>query len=277
MTKQIGSTSIINDRQKMLSLADANLVSVIRQRMQAVPEARFSGVNGFFRFNIGRSIFDGHLNGLLSRDSHIAGDQAIATADEFYHSLGHGFIFWIREHADSEIEQALREKGLTPIREPGAAGMAIDHRLDSKPTPPGIVICKVTDQRGVLDFAQVTTDAFSMAPDISKLAVGQTKAMVGANVAAFVAYEGDKPLAAAMVFIEGVVAGLYYVGTVAEARGRGLAGICTRTATNAGFDLGADVVILGASLMAEPIYEYLGYKTLTRYRWYRVEAPFTKR
>ncbi len=77
------------------------------------------------------------------------------------------------------------------------------------------------------------------------------------------------PVASALALRAGEVAGLYYVGTVPEARGRRLGELCTRAATNAGFDMGARTVVLQASIMGEPLYRKMGYELLRYYRWYR--------
>lgn len=92
--------------------------------------------------------------------------------------------------------------------------------------------------------------------------------LVQPHVAAFVARLDGVPVAAAMTLVTHGVAGIYWVGTTPEARGRGLAEACTRLATNAGFDLGAQVAALQASVMGEPIYLRMGYREITRYPWY---------
>jgi GNAT superfamily N-acetyltransferase len=70
------------------------------------------------------------------------------------------------------------------------------------------------------------------------------------------------------------VAGIYWVGTTPAARGRGLAELCARAADNAGFDLGARITSLQASVMGEPVYRRMGYVEVTRYPYLaRIEAP----
>jgi len=70
--------------------------------------------------------------------------------------------------------------------------------------------------------------------------------------------------------VTGNVAGIYYLGTVEEARGKGIGAYMTSIATNAGFDMGADIVILQASLVGESVYRRLGYQVFTYYRWYLI-------
>lgn len=80
-------------------------------------------------------------------------------------------------------------------------------------------------------------------------------------------------MAAGVTIHEQGVAGIYYMGVIPQARGRGLGGLCTRIATNAGFDLGAQIVILEASSSGELLYKRLGFNTITHYRWYPFKAP----
>ena len=71
-----------------------------------------------------------------------------------------------------------------------------------------------------------------------------------------------------LTIFSGNGAGIYWVGTIPEAQRSGLGTLCTRVATNAGFQNGASVVTLQASPYGEPIYLRLGYKTYDRLKWY---------
>ena len=64
------------------------------------------------------------------------------------------------------------------------------------------------------------------------------------------------------------IAGIYWVGTVKAARGRGLAEYCVREVGNAAFARGARKVILQASQFGEPVYKRMGYREFTRYPWF---------
>ncbi len=70
----------------------------------------------------------------------------------------------------------------------------------------------------------------------------------------------------ALTIVSGGVAGIYWVGNLKHARGRGIGRAVTAAATNAGFDLGADLASLQASPMGRPIYEAMGFRTLFDYR-----------
>ena len=77
-----------------------------------------------------------------------------------------------------------------------------------------------------------------------------------------------------LLFSHGI-AGLYWVGTVPESRGRGLGAAVTRTLANHAFERGARAVVLQASPAGEPVYRTLGFREITRYPWF-VE-PATRR
>ena len=71
-----------------------------------------------------------------------------------------------------------------------------------------------------------------------------------------------------MTLLSHGVAGIYWVGSLERARGRGIGRAVTAAATNRGFELGADVASLQASPMGEPIYRAMGYETICDYRLY---------
>src|SRR3954469_10363052 len=97
--------------------------------------------------------------------------------------------------------------------------------------------------------------------------------MLGPESRAFVAYEGSRALAVASVVLAQGIAGIQWVGVLEEARGRGLARICTALAANAGFDMGADCAWLEASHMGEPVYVRMGFEEVFSYRVYLAPPP----
>jgi ribosomal protein S18 acetylase RimI-like enzyme len=73
-----------------------------------------------------------------------------------------------------------------------------------------------------------------------------------------------QPAAGAHLLCSHGMAGVYYVGTLEAARGRGLGELVTATVTNRAFERGAPFVGLQASPMGEPIYRRMGYRDLYR-------------
>ena len=64
------------------------------------------------------------------------------------------------------------------------------------------------------------------------------------------------------------IAGVYFVATLGEARGKGFADAVTRAVTNAAFDDGAAASTLQPSSMGDPIYRRMGYIEIYNYKVY---------
>jgi GNAT superfamily N-acetyltransferase len=68
------------------------------------------------------------------------------------------------------------------------------------------------------------------------------------------------------------VAGVYAVGTLVDARRRGVGTAATWAAVAAGRTWGCDTVVLQASDMGFPIYRAMGFRTVVRYAIFRPSA-----
>jgi ribosomal protein S18 acetylase RimI-like enzyme len=86
----------------------------------------------------------------------------------------------------------------------------------------------------------------------------------------FVAFVEDRPVATTSVLVDGDVAGIYMVGTLAEARGRGLGAAVTREAMRFARDRGAMQAALQSSELGYKVYRNLGFADqclLRLYEW----------
>jgi Acetyltransferase (GNAT) family len=94
------------------------------------------------------------------------------------------------------------------------------------------------------------------------------ESLSGGPVTSWWAEADGRGVASAMATVDpsSEVAIVGWVGTDRAYRRRGIGRAVTLAATNAAFDLGARLVALQASPMGLPIYEKLGYRTVTRYQ-----------
>ena len=76
----------------------------------------------------------------------------------------------------------------------------------------------------------------------------------------------DVPVTCAMSVVAGDAVGIFAVGTIPEARGKGYASSVTSRALTHGFAAGARFGVLTASPDVQGVYERLGFSVMERWR-----------
>jgi GNAT superfamily N-acetyltransferase len=176
-------------------------------------------------------------------------------------------IAWTRGPTDEAITERLTGEGWQPLD--ALPIMVVDR--DLAPHTTHLTLRSVRSRADVDHLVQVEQAAYEemgLPPPITaKLFAhrpfGPDAPDDGADL--IVAYDGSTPLAAAIAITRDDVGGLYWVGTRPDARGRGAATAVTTWATRRAFERGARCVTLQASRAGQPIYERLGYRTLTHF------------
>lgn len=267
------------DSNHYLTLADQNLAAAILHRNSHTPHGSAVEKDQYIMFNLGIDNMDGHLNGVLCLGPTGSGagpqpqpEALFNEAKAFFGKDKRGFVIWVRDHADFELEAFLKVRGYKPLREPGSTGMMIQKPINMPALGDGIEIKKVTGLEEAADYVTVVRDAFDKSEAVAREMLGSVRSLVAENVGAWVVYCDHRPKAGAMMVASGEAAGIYYVGTVADERGKGLGALATVAATNGGFELGASCVVLQASIAGEKVYRRLGYEAITHYRWYLIPA-----
>ena len=209
-------------------------------------------------------------NGAFRRQPALAATELVAGADRFFAGLHRGYGIKVRDTGqDADLQAACEAAGLTAFGEP-VPQMICRRRFPDPQPPEGVELRPVTDQRGLADFVTVNTDAYStygMPSDVVADSFDRPDAVLSdAATSIVVAYLDDRPVATALTFVSEGVAGLQWVGTVADVRHMRLGRVVTEWATNVGFDRGASSCTLQASPMGESLYRKLGYETLYHYR-----------
>ena len=149
--------------------------------------------------------------------------------------------------------------------------MVLDEPIKKGAVPSGAKLRWVKDENGVQDFKQVVAEAFhdlGLPQEVSESYFSQAQRVISPYTILTVVYLEGEPAGAAMAMLSHGIAGIYWVGTIKKARGKGLAEYCTREVSNAAFDLGARKVVLQASKFGEPVYLKMGYREITRYPWF---------
>jgi len=217
------------------------------------------------------------VNGAFRLFDHVEPDSVIKLADGFFRGVGRGYSVMARDTGDGDdLRAACDAAGLTVF---GAGGpqMVCRTRLADVAGGDGVEIRPVTTSVGVSDFASVNSRAYAtygMPEEVASAVLSRPERLLAApNVYSVVAYLDGDPVAAAQTMLSHGIAGVYWVGTIDEARGRGLGEAVTRAVTNEAFDRGATANSLQASPMGEPIYRRMGYEELYRYTTYTRLTP----
>ena len=92
-------------------------------------------------------------------------------------------------------------------------------------------------------------------------------------VSMYVGYVEGRPAATSCLITTGAVAGIYWVSTLEEFRGRGFGAAISAHAIRVGQSLGCDMATLQASPLGRPVYERMGFEVTDDYRNYEVPVP----
>jgi ribosomal protein S18 acetylase RimI-like enzyme len=261
-------------RQELIELSDLNFAEATREL------ARRAG--GAVHDEDGLLLFAGNhplpvlVNGAFRTGPQACGaSDVVARANAFFAPRGRGYSVLCRAHLDADLASAAAAAGMAQFGDSPA--MVLEQRLPDVTPPAGVVVRRVESEADASAFGDVMGLAYGtygMPVECGPALVGTLDVLRAPHIVSFVAEVDGKIAAGAMVIVTHGVAGVYWVGTHPDARGKGLAELCTRAAGNAGFDLGARIAGLQASVMGEPIYRRMGYVEVTRYpNFVRMDPP----
>jgi ribosomal protein S18 acetylase RimI-like enzyme len=210
-----------------------------------------------------------NCNGVFRTDESVRAADVLAEAEHFFRGLGRGYSLKVRDTGhDDDLRQPCQEQGFTKFGE-GGPHMICEARLPDVPPPADVEVRVVASQEQLADFVRVNGEAYSiygMPPEEVAAVFSRPEVVLASpDLLNVVAYAAGEPVGAAQAFLSHGVAGIYWVGTVSNARRRGIGRLCTRAVTNMAFEHGAAACALQASPMGEPIYRGMGYEEAYRY------------
>lgn len=214
-------------------------------------------------------------NAAFRGDDELDPEQLIARARAFFGQRGRGFCLWVRGERpeDRDLTEAAERAGLRCVYE--MPEMVLAGRAEERPLAAGAELRRVSSAEDAEDYWRIAAASYTdlgFPPEV----FGHYENHAGLwaeNVVAFLAHLDGVPVSIAMTIVTHGVAGIYWVGSLAQARGKGLGGAVTAAAINAGFDLGADLASLQASPMGRPIYTAMGFETVFDYRLLLSPSP----
>jgi hypothetical protein len=252
-----------------------NLIDSSRQLFELDPDATVETGPGWL-FGAGSHPHPAISNAAFRSEAGLGAEELVARAKGFFGKRGRGFSVWVRGERpeDEDLLAAVEAEGLQFVY--SMPEMVLEAPVEAPPLPAGAEIRKLTEVAQVDDYWEIAAASYTsngFPPEVFAGYTNRTGLLAAENAAAFVAYLDGEPVSIAMTIVSHGVAGIYWVGSLEQARGRGLGRATTAAATNAGFELGADLASLQASPMGKPIYERMGYETLFDYRLYMSPTP----
>jgi GNAT superfamily N-acetyltransferase len=255
----------VDANQRLIEAADKNFIGSYRKLVEHSPGGETREFRGVFAFVTGLPI--GMFNGCIVAIP--AALEDVTAALDWLAEREVPYRLWIHEELTDGLAQTVRERGMEqhPWLVPQ---MVLEQPPELPASAPGVTVRSVSDGRSLAEYRQVSvedgtsehvarrlfSDAFAADPDVELLLASLDGRAVGTSLA----IRTDD------------VAGVYAVGTLADARRRGVGTAATWAAVAAGRAWGCDEVVLQASEMGFPMYRAMGFRTVVRYAIFRPSA-----
>jgi GNAT superfamily N-acetyltransferase len=251
-----------------------NLIDSSRQLFELDPGAAIESEDGWL-FGAGSPSHPVISNAAFRSDDDVNAEEFVSRAKDFFYARGRGFSIWIRgeEPEDLDLAAAASEAGLQLVY--AMPEMVLGSPVEEPHLPDGVELRRLSEAKQADDYWKVAAASYpsiGFPPEVFG-SYTNNAGLLAENIAAFIAYLDGEPVSIAMTIVSHGVAGIYWVGSLEQARGKGLGRAVTVAATNAGFKLGAEIASLQASPMGKPIYEAMGYETVFDYRLFMSSAP----
>ena len=169
-----------------------------------------------------------------------------------------------------DIGRHLQPKGLTHLLVVPGMGMDLA-KIPDEAQPRGLTIERAESRVDLEACIRIAAATFQIADALVPRLVDIELGMPSDHREAAVAFLGRMdglPVASSMLFASAGVAGVYFVGTLPEARGRGFARAMTTATLREGRDRGYRFGTLQGTEMGVPVYRRLGFREYSRFEVY---------
>lgn len=165
-----------------------------------------------------------------------------------------------------DLPLRLERHGMTHLVD--LPGMAADlTRVPPSEAPPGLTVHTVRSRQSAASWSRAFAAAFGLTGRVRRAWLAVDTALGFEHTLPWQRYLGlvdGTEVATAALFLGAGVAGIYAVGTVPSARGRGIAGALVTRALQDAQALGYQVGILHSTASGERLYRRLGFQELCR-------------
>ncbi|RPJ63611.1 MAG: GNAT family N-acetyltransferase [Dehalococcoidia bacterium] len=255
----------MNERA-LLRLADLNMAEFWSESAKWIPDTEVIESDGTVFINSGIDFPGCSAVINLSEGADENPADFIARSKAFFSGKKKGFSLLLRGHCDQHIIQHCKDQKVFLVAD--EPGMVLDAKATGGAPPEAAVLRWVDSQMQLQSYREVVAEAFTdllFPREMSEAYFADARRVLNPFSVMAVIYLGGQPASAAMAMLSHGIAGVYWVGTSKEARGKGLAQYCVREVSNAAFDMGARKVVLHASKFGAPVYPKIGYREFSNY------------
>jgi GNAT superfamily N-acetyltransferase len=208
------------------------------------------------------------LNGVRVASAPADPAGAMAAAEQLFRDRGHRFFgIEIEVGRHPSVEGALHDAELQRVESWPAMAAAIAG-LPETATGTDVEIRSVAQETDLPAVRAVEVATFGTPPEVAERFVGRGM-LAHDHVRMFTAWTEGEPVGEASAYRTGTTVGIFGVGVLEHARGRGIGTALTLTAARAFGDV-ADLAWLQPSAMAEGMYGRLGFHSVSRWEvWAR--------
>lgn len=183
-------------------------------------------------------------------------EQIVAAARAFFGNAG--FAIGVESETAPAFEERLRVHGWVIDEE--EPSMLLRPIPEIPKAPAGLDIRHVSTEAELDDFIRITKTGRRWIPSL--------EAACDPNVALFVGFVNDAPVATSRINVMGEVGDINGVETLPAYRRRGIGTALTWAAVAAGQERGCSAITLSASPMGHPVYLKMGFQPVCVYRTY---------
>lgn len=252
----------MNAERDLIEAADENFIGSYRKLVEHSPGGSTRDFGGVFAFVTGLPIamFNGCIVATPSRTADlVAALDWIAERDVPYR-------LWIHEELTDALAGTARRRDM----EQDAwlmPQMVLQPVTEASSPAPGLTARAVADTPSLDQYRAIFVEG-GMSEDVARRLFAASFA-ADPDVQLVTTCLDDRPVGTSLAIRTGEVAGVYAVGTLPDARRRGVGTAATWAAVDAGRSWGCDTVVLQSSEMGFPMYLDMGFRTVVRYATYR--------
>lgn len=251
---------------ELLKLADLNLVRFWCESSRWIPNTEIFEYDDMTFINSGIDSVGCSIVFATALETNEQPHVFLAHARKFFSGRKRAFALMLRGHCDQDVIRYCKETKMFLVSE--TPGMVLDKSVKEIAVPAGAELHWVYNDEELQDFKNVVREAYidlAFPEKVTESYFTHARRVLNPHVALALVYLEGEPACTALTILSHGIAGVYWVGTIKQARGRGLAEYCVREVSNNAFNSGARKVVLQASKFGEPIYLKIGYREFTKY------------